>query len=388
MIKENKLVEIRKAGFLNKGAELMLYAVLEKMNQAYPDAVFAMAPSLANPASTPYLKRAELGLYQKADLRRYGVQFGLFANFVPSKVRDMYGIVLDNEIDIVLDAAGFAYSDQWGEGSCSELADSCVRWKKNGTKVVLLPQAFGPYKNKSNLKSIKVAFDHLDMAFARDEVSYKYLVEAVGERPNLKIAPDFTNLIKGVVPENFNRDINQFCIIPNYRMIDKTTKEDSEAYLPFMIEVARYAYQKGQKPFILVHEGRSDLLLAYKIRDAVDQSIQIIKESHPLKIKGILGVSTGVVSSRFHGLVSALSQGTPALATGWSHKYQMLFEEYGFSQGLLNVHTTNNDIHSTMDLIFEKSEDSDIVKTLLLNSIKIKKKSEKMWEDVFKTLQS
>jgi len=35
------------------------------------------------------------------------------------------------------------------------------------------------------------------------------------------------------------------------------------------------------------------------------------------------------VSSRFHGLISALSAAVPALACGWSHKYAELMSDYG-----------------------------------------------------------
>ena len=343
MIKGKKLIEIRGTGFSNKGAELMLYAILEKIKQEFPEAEFAMEPK------SPYFKRAELRFYQIAHLWFRVFQFGIFAKLIPKKIRDMYGIVLIKEVDIVIDASGFTYSDQWGKHSCLELADSCKRWKKNGTKVILLPQAFGPYKSKSNQKSIKTALEHADLVFAREKISYDYLVDLAGERPNLKIAPDFTNLIESVVSENFDKEVNYFCIIPNYRMVDKTNKKVSESYLPFMIEVTRYAYEKDQKPFILVHEGINDLMLAKKIRDAVSPSIQIIKEDHPLKIKGIIGASSGTVGSRFHGLVSALSQGIPALATGWSHKYQMLFEDYGFLDGLLDVNMPIDELHKKMD---------------------------------------
>lgn len=385
MLDGNKLIEIRKVNFVNKGAELMLYAVLEKMKQAYPDAKFTMAPH-GSTSSTPYLKIAELGFYQKAHFFYKRFQFGVFAKFIPAKIRDMYGIVLDSEVDIVIDAAGFSYTDQWGEFSCLELADSCKRWKKNGTKVILLPQAFGPFKNERNRKLIKIALENADLVFAREKVSYDYLVDVLGEQQNLKMAGDFTNLLDGVVPENFDKQSNRFCIVPNYRMVDKVGGKESEAYLPFMIEVTRYAYLKGQKPFILVHEGKNDLMLAEQIRDAVSPDVKIIIEEHPLKIKGILGVSSGTVSSRFHGLVSALSQAVPSLATGWSHKYQMLFEDYGFPEWLLNVHMSKEELHNKMDLIFEENNKVTITNQLKENSEKLKKQTDQMWEAVFSVL--
>lgn len=125
------LIEIRKAFFLNKGAELMLYAVLDKMKEMYPDAKFAMAP---HPLAAPYEKRIKLQLYQKPDIWKYGFQWGKAFNFMPKIIRDMYGIVLDKEIDIVIDAGGFAYSDQWGEKSSLGLQNSCRSWKKMALK--------------------------------------------------------------------------------------------------------------------------------------------------------------------------------------------------------------------------------------------------------------
>jgi polysaccharide pyruvyl transferase WcaK-like protein len=387
MYKGKILIEVRKGGFINKGAELMLCAVLEKMKKEYPEALFAMTPTVSE-ASSPYLKRAKLGFYQKAHLWRKGIQLGMFASLIPSKIRDMFGIVLNKEIDIVLDLAGFAYSDQWGARSCEELANSCKRWKKNGTKVIILPQAFGPFESKHNNKAIQTVLNNADKVFARDKTSYKFLEDVVGDRKNLKIAPDFTNLIEGTLPENHDYETNQFCIVPNYRMVDKTDMQKSDAYLPFMIKVTRYAYEKGLRPFILLHEGANDLMLAEAIKSAISPNIQILKESDPLKIKGIIGASTGTIGSRFHGLVSALSQGKPALATGWSHKYEMLFDDYGFPEGLLDVHMTDSELYRIMDMLIDDSSRSKVTNTIKQNSLVLKKSTELMWDDVMSVLRS
>lgn len=379
------IIEIRKAGFVNKGAELMLYAALYKMKEAYPGAEFVMAPGLKN-SSAPYSKRAELGFLQKAWLWRYGIQWGDLAKLAPKKIREMYGVVLDREIDIVIDAAGFSYSDQWGIGSSRELARSAKRWKKRGAKVVLLPQALGPFSSSEIKKHIKTAVDNIDLIHPRDPVSYKHLTDVTGERPNIRMAPDFTNLLHGIVPDYFDADKNRFCLVPNYRMIDKTSKEQSQAYTPFMIKCAKYLLEKDQKPFILVHEGANDEMLAKQIADGSQGNIPIIKESHPLKIKGILGACQGSIGSRFHGLVSALSQGVPALATGWSHKYKMLFKDYGFEDGLLDVTASDGEIREKITMIIDSQSRQKIQSTITSKSEELKKKSEEMWTGVFKVL--
>lgn len=377
-------IEIRKVQFVNKGAELMLYAILEKLKTAFPNAKYVMAP---NPFS-PFEKRSALQLWQKAWYWRYRTQWGNIASLFPKKIRDMYGIVLDSEINIVIDAAGFSYSDQLPKNRCIELAESCKRWKNNGTKIILLPQALGPFDSKQNKKNINIVADCADLIFAREKTSYNYLVKAVGKRSNLKIAPDFTNLIQGDIPDYFYRKGDDLCIIPNYRMIDKTTDEKSKAYLPFLIKCVRYLLDNKQNPFILVHEGQKDYWIAQEISKALQNNIPIYKESDPLKVKGIIGACKGTLGSRFHGLVSSLSQNVPALGTGWSHKYKMLFEDYDFPEGIIDVSTDDKKIYDKLDMLIQSETNEKIKNIISLRAEEQKRLSKKMWEDVFRIIEA
>jgi len=375
------IIEIRQAGFVNKGAELMLHAVVQKLRERYPDAKLTMAPVYGGAPDT-FEKMADLKLYPKAWLWRKGVDFGRFAAFIPKRLRTLYGLVLTSEIDVVIDAAGFAYSDQWGINGSKELSISSTLWKKNGTKLIMLPQALGPYKKDNIENYVRKWAKNAELIFPRERDSYRYLTEVVGEQEKIKLYPDFTNLVKGTLPDNYDATDKRVAIVPNYRMIDKTGREESEAYLPFLIRVAKYLVEKNTKPFLLVHEGANDQVLADKVSEAVG-GIPIVKEVNPLHIKGILGTCDATVGSRFHGLVSALSQGVPSLATGWSHKYQRLFEDYNFGEGLVSVTDSDDLLHSKIDLLIEPDSAGGLRIKLNKRSLELKQLSEEMWRRVF-----
>lgn len=375
------IIEVRKAGFVNKGAELMLHAVVQQLRERYPNAKITMAAIMGG-ADDTFEKMQALNLYPKAWLWHKGVEFGELAKFVPQRLLKAHGLILTRDVDVVIDAAGFSYSDQWGVSSSRELAASSTKWKKNGTKLILLPQAFGPFNKRNIGKYVQKWVSNADLIFPRELDSYRYLTELVGEHEKIKVYPDFTNLLKGTLPKNYECSDKKIAIVPNYRMVDKTPKDESEAYLPFLVRTSQYLVEKGKKPFILVHEGANDHMLAEKVSDAVG-GIPIVKETDPLHIKGILGTCEATVGSRFHGLVSALSQGVPSLATGWSHKYERLFEDYGFLDGLVSVRDRDEVLHQKLDLLINPESSALLRKQLNEYSVELKALSKEMWERVF-----
>ena len=374
------IIEIRKAGFRNKGAELMLLAIVARLRRAYPDATLTMAPSAPN-GSEPFAKLTALGFYPKASLIRWGIEFGDAAGLIPGRLRRRYGLVLDREVDVVIDAAGFAYSDQWGIESSLELARATRRWRRHGTKVILMPQAFGPYADDAIRKAILGAVDNADLVMPRDSTSYRYLTEVTGQREYIRQYPDFTNLIEGVVADGFEMEALGVAIVPNSRMIDKTGEASSGRYLPFMTGCARRLIELGARPYLLVHEDVDDERLAEQISEA-SGGIPVVKEDDPLKIKGILGASYAVVASRYHALVSALSQGVPAVATGWSHKYTELFEDYGFAEGVLSIDDEAGRIDAMMNRLIDAEANQEITAQLLQSAARLKSLSEEMWATV------
>lgn len=375
-------IEIMGTDFSNKGAELMLLSVIQETRRRFPKASFVVAPK----SKDDYLRRAELGLWQKAWLLKYGIQWGKIGRLVAPSVRRRFGLIIDDEIEVVLDASGFSYSDQWGERPTVQMATYVKKWKRHGTKIILLPQALGPFTSAKIRKAFSYIVDNADLICPRDDISFDHIKKLSGNRDNIFKAPDFTNLLSGDIPDDPDKYRDRYCLIPNYRMIDRTQDYRSAIYPDFCAKCLKVLINKGLNPFILIHEGDKDAQLAEIIINKVGKSIEIVRETNALKIKGILGLCAGVISSRFHGLVNALSQGVPSLVTGWSHKYEMLLKEYGVPDAYLPVNISDDELNQKIDKITNQRIRKKTKDTINEANIRIRQETKDMWNKVFSVI--
>lgn len=323
------IVEVTGTNTRNKGAELMLVAIREHFSSV-PEVQLA-----ANQFFGSYRERARYGLQQKVSLNGWG-RSRVAVTLMPGEFRRSFGLVREDDVDVVLDASGFAFGDQHPPERTVQFAGRVEAAKRAGKPVILLPQALGPFTNSSIRDAFARVVDAADLVFARDDISMEHAREAAGDPSHLKQAPDFTNLVK---PDRTiaSDESDRATIVPNQRMVEKAeTEDEADAYVPFMGRCIEAAADAGLKPVLLLHE-REDDELASKIRGCAEQDVPIRQKNDPVALKRFLGESHLVVGSRFHALVGALSQGVPAIGTSWSHKYEMLFEEYGSSDMLLSV---------------------------------------------------
>lgn len=331
------LIEIKGVQFINKGAELMLHAVLQQVQQLWPGADIVLAPN----ANSPYKSRALLGAYQKLPLQKGRLQWhGLGYYFSPKLrgwLKHRLGLVTEADIDLVLDASGFAYGDQWPAASVKLLCAEIARYAKAGKKYILLPQAFGPFSRSEDISLLRQALPKATLVCARDNVSLGYLRALNPAATNIECYPDFTNLVKPQLPDYYQQGEQKVLFIPNSNMLSSrnTNSAWADQYIPLLLQLMGIVRTAGFTPVLLNHEGSEDAALCRNLLQLSGMNYQIINETDPLKVKGIIGASAAVVCSRFHGCVSALSQGVACLGTSWSHKYEQLFAAYGCEQALL-----------------------------------------------------
>ncbi|MEN9840101.1 MAG: hypothetical protein RL177_1580, partial [Bacteroidota bacterium] len=226
----------------------------------------------------------------------------------------------------------------WGAKKANRRLGAHIRrWKQAGKTVILLPQAFGPFRVPELRKEMAVIFKEADRVYVRDAVSLRH-VNGIHTGPNVLQTPDFTNLVAPIVPKNAGEFAERVAIIPNIKMIEAVPK-GGPGYIDTMAGIIAAIRKEGREPFLLLHEADKDVEVAKLINATQSVPMQVVAETHPLLIKGIIGASYAVVTSRFHGLVSALSQGVPCIATSWSHKYEELLAEYDYPQGLIGKDT-------------------------------------------------
>lgn len=367
------IVEVTGTSTRNKGAELMLVAIREHFAGS-SDVELAVDQFFGS-----YAERAKYGLRQKVTLNGWGRSRAAVA-LMPQEFRREFGIVHDDDVEALLDAAGFAFGDQHPPQRTVQFAERVEAVKRAGKPVILLPQALGPFENPVIRDAFARIVDAADLVFARDDVSMQHAREAAGPQDHLRQAPDFTNLVRPELNADEERT-DRACIVPNARMIEKAeTEEEAAAYVPFIAQCIEAIESEGLRPVLLIHE-RNDKGLAEDIRQHVGREIPLHEERDPVVLKRFLGESRLVVGSRFHSLVGALSQSVPAVGTSWSHKYEMLFDEYGCDSMLLPVPAQEEQIQKRI-AVAKDARQSGLGAQIRARADALREETRAMWEQV------
>lgn len=324
------IVEIQGAGFDNMGAQMMLASVLDHLREREPGVVAA-----CRPFNGRYEDIARYGMRRIFDARHAG-RLGWVVDKVFHKgYQERYDLVREDDIDVLIDISGYILGDPWRVEWILAIKHRLQRLKRNGTKVVLLPQAFGPFENAEVRAAAKGVLDLADLVFARDVESFQHAGSLMKDSSNLRQSPDFTNLLKPDTLSAGTLSKETVALIPNQQILVHSREEFHDVYINFHAEVIDRVVDANLYPVIVLHEHRFDPELARRILERTQHDVPVVSDSDPRRIKAVVGSALFVVGSRFHGLVSALSQGVPSMGTSWSHKYRQLFSEYGCGADIL-----------------------------------------------------
>ncbi|MEL5892865.1 polysaccharide pyruvyl transferase family protein [Bacteroides sp. GD17] len=367
-------------GTTNKGAELMLYAILQQIELKYPQAEVFISKKSVRPEYVDTRISLKYKPYSKWK-----------AIAIRSKIRGIFRIlhlpthifsdttVVENA-DYFIDGSGFVFSDQWNLNfSALYYWEHILRsYHEQGTKIIFLPQAFGPVEKEFTRKIISCIDKYADVVMPREMVSKNYLAQCFINQDKIKLFTDFTSLVEGRFPEKYASLRDAVCIIPNMRMIDKGMIS-MEDYLAALLRIVRLAKSYGKQVYLLNHEGMADEKLAFSVQQHLNDNIEVVTGLNALEVKGLIASSFLCITSRFHGVASALNSCVPCLATSWSHKYEELFRDYGLENSILELNNVDDKI-----VEYLQPENNRLIRQHLEKQVtKIKEQTSQMWKIVW-----
>jgi polysaccharide pyruvyl transferase WcaK-like protein len=373
-------IEIFGTGTHNRGAELMALAIAQRVRQRFPSARIVVPPQLWE-----FQSRTRNGFFLNWDyVGKLAKTRGLLTKAASRSFPNVCGMIPPNEVDVVLDASGFAFSDQWGPETARTLLRKMRRPERRSQKLVFMPQAFGPFRNPEVAETCKRLLNRAELVFARDPKSLDE-VRDLGVQSEVILSPDFTVGLPATVSSLGKLPENYSAIVPNRRMMDKTS--DQESYLSFIKTSADKLRDAGLNPVFVLHDAKEDAKVVRKLPEAYQQ-LPIFEHSDPLILKHVLGQARCVVGSRFHALVSALSQGVPCIGAGWSHKYPELFKLFGCSDMLVQDLSDHPLISSLVAVIANPSSSAELSNRISRHAAQVKSDNDHMWNRVLDVIES
>lgn len=381
-----KTIQIDGGSSTNKGAQLMLHACLHAIVEKYPDAVVFINNDNSDLSQLRKLYKLKIlkrqsNLYRKLIIkfRIHAICYKLFPNLawlfslkVPAK-----------GVDLLLNIGGFQFGDQWKHNKVTNKnwERYLSKMRSYGSKIIFMPQAFGPFENNNSKEMCEILDKYSDVLIVRDEMSKKYLDQLDIQHCKVVVYPDFTSSVQGCSCEKYASFSGKVCIIPNSKMIAQGTVCESK-YLDAIVAMIKFISEKGYTSFLLNHEGHGDFVLCKKIKEKLGEDLQIINGTNAITTKGIIASSYMVISSRFHGVANSLNSAVPCLATSWSHKYKMLFKEYGQNNTILDFNNMPQVFISISNYLDEEKNEEIRIKLLeAVDRVKIVNAS--MWEYIW-----
>ena len=318
----------------------MLHTVRQELDNRLEDVSFAIQ------SNEPFLSESRFKKLQKCASSSNPILDKIFRT-APQDQRT----VTDSQITHYVDISGFAYGDPWGvKKARKRLGKKVKKLNREGKPYYLLPQAFGPFTDPELQREMKLIGSNASLLCARDSVSLAHLKDLGLE--NAELFPDITFALD--TNDRTTPDIKHSpygCLIVNNKLVSSSTMQKNDL-LDLFTASGKCMQKHGVSPQVLLHEPKEDKDLADELTQALDCPIIELEDARD--IKNCIKHSYITVTARFHGLVSALSTGTPAMAVGWSHKYKELLTD--FDAGHLVFEENTEEFLNHLEILFSAEE--------------------------------
>lgn len=383
----DEVIEILGPWLPNRGAEMSMRAVVERLGRRYRLAASSGLGVEKFPVDLPVARVAwrggmrGIGAAASTPGRAWrALRKEVALSVCSEKLLARHGVVLGESLGGLVDLSGYAYGECWPQRRVVNRTRYLAMLKARGVRLVMLPQALGPFVDEQLRAAAAELLVQYDMVVVRDELSAQHLLDLGIAAEAMSIAPDVSHLIGGYPPREPAVWANRVCLVPNARMLDRTDRQTGSRYVSLFAACLRAVSRHGCEPYLVLHEV-NDLPLAREVRMASGIHAPIV-ECDGLSAKGLFGACRALISSRYQPLVSAFVQGTPALATGWCHKFSGLLGDYESADAHLPVTSRDAEVDARVGELLDPVSQK-LVRRRLCDCAEVQcGKVEAMWRQV------
>ena len=374
------------ASFSNKGAEAMIFVMVNELRKKYPDceiylpnvavgdASYRFTGIYVDERSHEYIKGGWHRFYALGEMlvRRIIKRRGRLSDV--KKLAQMF-----DKIDAVFDISGYNLSDRWDYAINRSYLRYIEEAKSKGVPVYLMPQSFGPFDYEGEMavfdRKIRELLPYPRMIFCREEEGYQALIEKyklqnlyrstdiVLQSKDISVDAVMAKNEKRVLPEIRRGSVG---IIPNFMNLKYCDQDNMIAMYASLI---RRLIQKGKTVYLMRH-SKGDVDLCRAIYHAVpDQNVHLLDEEfRAFEFSELVPRFDFLIASRFHAIVHAFREGVPCIAIGWSVKYQNLLHLVGQARYLFDIRSV--DETALMDAIEDLTDHRSAAELIIRSNVR------------------
>jgi polysaccharide pyruvyl transferase WcaK-like protein len=397
----------------NRGAEAMLMTVIAKIREVDPEAVFNVY--------TIYPQKDKL-LIQDPKIRFFSGEplsvalvhfpFALLAapfRLLKIKIPLPKPVKILRDSDFLLDIGGITFSD----GRVMQLFYNVFTiWPAMllGVPVIKLSQAMGPFNTTLNRKLATHFLPKCHKIFTRGSMTDRYTNQLMGTNNTEQVAdiaflyePEYSlsqenegqiEELKSKIKAWKQTGEKVISVVPSSLVLKRSVKQGGDypgkllnLFLSTKDESVRYVFLPNG-----TREGSDKLMnndiiainvIQEKFKQELDQdSFEKIEwvnyDINTRGVRQIIGLTDGLVASRFHAMVAGLSLCVPTMVIGWSHKYRETLADFGMQSYAIDFKNTDLKILATSRKFLHNL--SEIKSQLDNNILRVKASSNRQFE--------
>lgn len=236
-----------------------------------------------------------------------------------------------------------------------------------GVPLYLLPQTYGPFKDKKLEWFAKFVIKHSNGVYSRDEQSAEYVEKLakvkVVNTTDLAFALPYNNMYE-VDDQKVNIGLNVSGLLWNGGFTDKNQFGLTVDYRRYILElISELKRHEGFCVHLIPHviENENDHLDGdVKVCQSLAKENNVICApafSNPIDAKSYISKMDAFIGARMHSTIAAFSSNVPVVPFSYSRKFEGLYETLNYPYLIHGCSdTTENAVNRTIKWILEKEK--------------------------------